>query len=118
LFFMREERQIIELICDFPIYKTVDLGDNILVTHFLGIESTGTGYSSQVFRVLGVGIEVSPEAIHVRLKCVDLEAEVPPPSSQWREFREFTPIYMNRWGLQYHPGEETIPSIGQSYTEP
>ena len=72
LFFMQEKRQILELVCDFSIYRRVDLGDSVRVTYFGGIDFDGRGYVDSVFRVLGVTLVAGSGTLLVRLRCIDL----------------------------------------------
>ena len=72
LFFMQEKRQILELICDFSLYRRVDVGDSVRVTYFGGIDFDAQGYVDAVFRVLGVALVAGSGTLLVRLRCIDL----------------------------------------------
>lgn len=76
LFFMREERQVVNLPCDSRLFRDVDLGDTLKLTHFAGIASGGAGYAKALFRVVGVGLVMEGLAILCSLRMVDLTAAV------------------------------------------
>ena len=105
LFFMREERQLITLEARLSVYKTIDIGQNILLTHFEGVATDQKGYDKAVMRVLGVGLRIRPLEITVSLRMVDLAAQT---VSGFDEFADFgiqsSPFWTSRENQRNFPG--------------
>jgi hypothetical protein len=72
LFYLREERQAVSVETDITLFKSIEIGDNILLTHIKGVASDGGGYVDQVMRVLGMELINDPLAPRLRLTLVDL----------------------------------------------
>jgi hypothetical protein len=69
-FFMREQRVVVEILVDPELIRTIDLGDDILLTHFAGMGDLG--FDKEVFRCVGRGFTFEGNNLIGRLRLVDL----------------------------------------------
>ena len=84
-FFLREARQNVTLQADPALYLDVDVGQDIKLTHFAGVDPHG--YLERLFRVLGLNLEVTNEAMLCGMTLVDISSSVgAPSSSEWKGY--------------------------------
>jgi hypothetical protein len=111
LFYMREERQVIRVAIDAALLKLIDIGQEILFTHFCGVSADGT-YADKTFRIIGIGIDGSNGLLMARIKMVDLD---PTPANSDKAFADYgvpyLPFHSNQYANyddQYQPSEEPM----------
>lgn len=74
LFFLREQRQVVNIQVPDTWYEQLDIGDLIRLTHFAGIGNAG--YDRQIFRITGIGLQdINAGTLATVLTLVDLTAE-------------------------------------------
>lgn len=66
LFFAQERRTIVEILADPDIYRRVDVGQDVRLTHFAG------GFVEQIFRVVALGLTVQEDTVLCNLRLVDM----------------------------------------------
>lgn len=107
LFFVREERQVVDLAAAIQEYRQIDVGDIILLNHRAGIAADGLGYQQKPFFVLGVGIAGSRGQFRTIISCVDLQEALPPETQVFLDFGvEAKPFLTNRQSGWYDELEE------------
>ena len=71
LLFLREDLQFAYF--DLPItHYNIDLNDYVCVTHFRGPSSDGTGYSSEIFRILSLTLDFEPTRMRIAAYAVKI----------------------------------------------
>ena len=109
LFLMREERQPIGFNVDLSFFRRLDIGDDILVTHYEGIADTGNGYEAKAFRVIGVGLQISDQAILTTIQAVDLEPTVESTSAEYQTYGlDLVPIFTSAIGMEFQIAEQPL----------
>lgn len=74
-FFLREQRQLVEVTVPPTYHQTLDIGDFVRLTHFAGPLSGG--YSRKIFLVIASGIRAVGPSLATFLRLVDVEPEPP-----------------------------------------
>ena len=103
VYFMNEERQVVDILVNPDRYDDVSIGDQILLTHRDGLSADNKGYEGTVFQVIGYGFVLTgSDSFMLSLKLVDLIAATFSQEGFERQWE--TGFYSNRFSDLLHPG--------------
>lgn len=96
LFFTREARAQVAVACDPHYLRLLDIGSHVRLTHFGGLGASG--FSQQLFRVLGFGGRWQERALLTSLTLVDVTEVLFPDSPKvWEAMRGDLPALHSDW---------------------
>ena len=110
LFFMAEQRQIVEVLVDPSRYADFKVGDQILFSHNDGISTGDGGYDAVAFQVIGFGFSFVGEGVALlSLKLVDLIAADFSPEGFDHQFETVLHTNVRTGTPQALPGMTRVP---------
>lgn len=68
-FFMKEERALVELDADPSLYKALNIGNVVQLTHYAGLGESG--FSDRLFRVISLSLRLSEQELLTGLTLID-----------------------------------------------
>lgn len=92
LFFMADERAVIEAQADVALLRSVDVGDTIRFKHYSGVP-----FSPESFLVLGAGLGFDGTALLLNLSLIDISATVLTGSKLFRDLVEPSEMRSDRF---------------------
>jgi hypothetical protein len=98
-FYMKEQREVVDISAMESFYQQLEIGENITLTHHAGPSVDDLGYREKRFRVIGIGISEQSGLLSTVLRVVDLSA-VPPLFTLYEDDRS-APLFADLYGWQF-----------------